>query len=460
MKLCGYFHLFPPEHNAGSETTVHAALRAMVRRGHEVNVVCDRSKTAPYEVDGIKVIRPPRRGLQTWLAEIVKDADLLVTHLDLTSQAMMLALDTQKPLAHFIHNSEQLKYWRVNTVKCQLAVFNSHWIADLRVKWGYPVGGGEDANKLREGYACVWPGPQIVVHPVVEPEYYRCERGESITLVNPTVGKGQKTFYDLAQMMPQRSFITAQGGYGDQVPCPKSLTGLGRIEHIFYDDQGTEQTCFGLPNVTHLKNDPDIRNVFRKTKVLLMPSDYESFGRVGIEAACAGIPTIAHPTPGLKEAFGDAAIFCDRNDVAAWFMEIERLFTDELYYRKRSDIALELAAELDPESEFDRLEDALLVTSANWKKRDEVKDVKMWTPDVRLWETSEGKLVREIGGRIPQNAVRQWGIEPIPEDVAIRNGLIPDPNQEEAKAVEAPEENKAIESPAETKRRGRPKKVA
>src|SRR6185295_15467257 len=111
MKITGFFHLFPREHNAGSETTVHAALRAMVNRGHQVNVICDRSVTAPYDIDGIQVVRPPRRGVQTWLQNFVRDCDLLVTHLDLTSQAMALATDAKKPLAHFVHNSAQLDYW-------------------------------------------------------------------------------------------------------------------------------------------------------------------------------------------------------------------------------------------------------------------------------------------------------------------------------------------------------------
>src|ERR1051326_1465259 len=98
MRITAYFHLFPPEHNAGSETTVHAALRAMVDRGHTVSVVCDRSKTAPYEIDGIQVVRPPRRGVQSWLESFVRDSDLLVTHFDLTSQAMTLAIAVKIPL--------------------------------------------------------------------------------------------------------------------------------------------------------------------------------------------------------------------------------------------------------------------------------------------------------------------------------------------------------------------------
>lgn len=449
MFVVGYFHLFPREHNAGSETTVHAALRAMVQRGHDVTVICDRSITAPYTIDGIRVVRPPRRGQQTWLQHFIKDCDLLVTHLDLTSLAMSLATDTNKPLAHFVHNSAQLDYWHVKQRKCELAIFNSHWVAE-REKWE---------------------GPQITIHPVVEPEYYRCERGSKITLANPTAGKGARTFYELARLMPHHEFITAQGGYGIQVCCPK---GYGSTPHTFYDDRGGEVKCIGMSNVAHLKNDPDIRNVFRQTKVLLMPSDYESYGRVGIEAACAGIPTICHPTPGLTEAFGDAGIFIDRNDIASWHTELHRLLTDEVYYRKRSDIVLKLTEKLDPESEFDRLEEALLVTVKRWQNKETDKMEKMWTSDRRLYKRADGSITLNpneaqslyvgVGGQITEEEAINLGLV---SRLAIQTETLLDTNvlTPEAKAQEAPPENKAIEAPPENKsiepkKRGRRKKVA
>lgn len=442
MKIVAYFHLFPPEHCAGSETTTHAALRAMVSRGHSVVVICDRSRTAPYEIDGIKVLRPPRRGVQSWLAQICGDADLLVTHLDLTREAMQLALDLKKPLAHFVHNSSQLKYHHVNTLKCQLAIFNSKWVAEAEQ----------------------WPGPQIVIHPVVEPERYRCERGEAITLVNPTPGKGAGTFYQLAQLLPERQFLTVAGAYGAQIPCPRpSLSGeRSRRAHEFFKEGAAygsvERTeCeHGLPNVKHLDHTSDIRKIFRRTKILLMPSEYESYGRVGIEAACASIPTIAHPTPGLREAFGDAGIFYDRNDIAGWHGEVQRLLEDDIYYRKRSDTVLALADELDPESEFDRLETAFTQTVAAWHIAREGTTVKMWTTDRRLYlsnaglitdKKSEGvSLYRGIGGQIPLETAQALGF------VGNEPG--------EAKALSHPPENKAIEAPDETKKRGRRKKEA
>lgn len=454
MKIVAYFHLFPPEHCAGSETTVHADLRAMVQRGHTVTVICDRSRTAPYKIDGIDVVRPPRRGVHTWLTHICSDADILVTHLDLTREAMQLALDIKRPLVHFIHNSFQLKYHHVNTLKCQLAVFNSHWIAEAEQ----------------------WPGSQIVIHPVVEPERYRCERGEAVTLVNPTPGKGANTFYQLAQLMPDQQFITVAGAYGTQIACPRPRSTADaalRRSHDFFKEGAAygsvvHSECeHGLPNVTHLNHTSDIREVFRKTKVLLMPSDYESYGRVGIEGACAGIPTVAHPTPGLKEAFGDAGIFYDRDDIAGWHGEVHRLLNDDVYYRKRTDAVLKLAESLYPEGEFDRLEQALTETVQAWRLAQEGPVVKMWTTDRRLFLTAAGtitdkqtegvSLYRGLGGQIPLETAKRLGFvapETEGEDRNLDGATEVEPDLD-TKALSHPPENKAIQSPDETKRRGR-----
>lgn len=422
MKLTAYFHLFPPEHCAGSETTVHAALRAMVQRGHIVNVICDRSITAPYEIDGIQVVRPLRRGVDSWLDSYVRDSNLLVTHLDLTSQAMQLAMRTRIPLVHFVHNDAQLMYWRVDArvpYKCALEVLNSHWLAAKPSRW-------QGIDRPEE-----WRGPSIVIHPVVEPHHYRCERGEKITLVNPTPTKGADTFKALAQLMPDYQFLAVEGGYGDQV-----ITESGK------------HAASG--NIAWMAHTPEIRNVFRQTKVLLMPSDYESYGRVGIEAACAGIPTVCHPTEGLKEAFGDAGIFIHRDDVNSWYAELTRLLTDEVYYRKRSDAVLALADSLDPEGEFNRLEKKLLETVARYKNG--TTSMKMWTCDRYIWQLRDGNFKASDNERIPPDAVKLYAGKGtlIPEEEARRHGWIgPD-----AKALHSPPEDKAMHG-SENKRKGR-----
>lgn len=366
----------------------------------------------------------------------MKGADLLITHLDLTSQAMQLAMSTKIPLVHFVHNDSQLMYWRVDArvpYKNALAVYNSHWLAAKQSQWAGQI-------MPRE-----WLAPSITIHPVVEPHHYRCERGDAITLVNPTPGKGVATFQALAVQMPDRKFLAVEGGYGEQMIVePGSNPRKPRVVEA-------------SGNIEWMAHTPDIREVFRKTKILLMPSDYESYGRVGIEAACAAIPTICHPTEGLKEAFGDAGIFIDRNDIAAWYVEIDRLLTDDLYYRKRSDIVLALADSLEPEKEFDRLEKAFLETVERWRRIGDPNPM-MWKSDRFIWKMGDGSFKAVSDQRIPTGAVTLYagiGTE-IPQEIALKNGWF----TPEGKAVEAPEENKAIEAPAENKARGRRKKEA
>lgn len=443
MKLFGYFHMWPGSrelgftgHNAGSETTVHACMRAMVRRGYDVTVIADQTPES-YEIDGIQVLSPPKRPyIHDWAIKQAQGYDLILTHLDCSGRAMNLSLDTGIPLAHFVHNSMQLRFHNVIPHRAQLVIFNSHWVKEAEMLNGEP-----------------WPGKSIVLHPIVEPHHYRCERGEKITLVNPTPGKGADTFYSLSRVMPDYQFTTVKGCYGEQVAPPN-------IPADRY------------PNVEFIEHTPDIREVLRKTRVLLMPSDYESYGRIAIEAACAGIPTIAHPTPGLRESLGEAGIFCDRLDVPAWQAEIERLYSDDVYYRSRSNAVLKLAASLDPESEFDRLENALLKTVNDWQQNKESKIVNMWRSDRRIWETTEGNLVAEIDGRIPQNAIRlAVGIGgELSEDVARANGFLPTletmstvvEGEPESTVLNSkslqPDEDKALHAPAENKRRGRPRK--
>jgi glycosyltransferase involved in cell wall biosynthesis len=442
-------------------------MREMARRGHDVTVIADRTPE-DYEHESVSVKALPKNQFHhSTVRAIAKDADIVITHLDCTSLAMTLAVDLQKPLVHFIHNHAQLDYWKVPPQKAQLVVFNSHWIAMNEKYKGEP-----------------WPGKSVIIHPIIEPEKYACERGTKITFCNPTEGKGVETVHKLAESMPDYEFLIVEGIYGEQV-APPNLSDEWVKDH---------------PNIEHMKNDPDFRNVLRKTKVLLMPSNYESYGRCAAEAACAGIPSIVHPTQGLWEALGDgrrypaveteysvdgsrviakerlpdglfdrglvngAGIFCLRDNIGSWKAQIERLYSDEVYYRSRSDAAFKLAKTFDPQSEFDRLEDALLVTSQDWIRRNEVNKPMMWTSDKRVWETTSGKLVAEVDGRIPQDAVRlAYGIGgQIPEEVARANGFLP-PLETEVKAIEAPEENKAISAPEETKvvpkKRGR-KKVA
>jgi glycosyltransferase involved in cell wall biosynthesis len=134
--------------------------------------------------------------------------------------------------------------------------------------------------------------------------------------------KGGKVFWELARIMSDRKFIGVRGAYGHQIDYPKDL-----------------------PNVTIYKNDPDVKKIYEQSRIVIMPSEYESWGRVAIEAASSGIPVIANPTPGLTESLGEAGVFADWTSIAD-FADAIKMLDDKKIYNKHSKMLKERSVEL------------------------------------------------------------------------------------------------------------------
>ena len=205
------------------------------------------------------------------------------------------------PLIQVIHNDRpQTKQFAVRCKASDLLVFNSHWI--------------EKQTSSR--------AKRVVVHPCVDDKQYKTdEKGEYITLVNVTEPKGSDTFFWLAENMPKEKFLAVEGGYWKNLHEKKPLK-----------------------NVTYVDQTDDMKSIYAKSKIVLMPSSYESYGLVAREAIVSGKPVIAHPTPGLLENLDYGGIFIDRDDYPAWKAEIEKL-NDKKYYDERRQLALKRHAE-------------------------------------------------------------------------------------------------------------------
>ncbi len=108
-----------------------------------------------------------------------------------------------------------------------------------------------------------------------------------------------------------------------------------------------------MTHLEHIDGDRMRDEVYARTRILLVPSEYESWGRVGVEAFAAGIPVIAHPTPGLTESLGTAGIFANRRDIDAWEQAINGLLKPRAY-TAASKKAKARAAELDPTADLER----------------------------------------------------------------------------------------------------------
>lgn len=333
MNILWSIHLYPPDHNCGSEYVAHHVNKFLVSKGHTARVILHQYKKNIYSYEGVEVF--PATGH----VDAYRWADVICTHLDFTQFTLIMAHEAKKPLVHFVHNDVEYSCI-AHAVRNQNIVYNSNWIKDAI---GYP-----------------W--PSYILHPPCDSNYYNVnenpEQNEYITLVSLNERKGGWLFKEIAEAMPDRKFLGVVGSYDNP----------GRLRL----SQG--DIINAMPeNVTIVPNSPDILSVYRKTRILLMPSDYESWGRTATEAMCSGIPVICTPTPGLKENCGNAATYVgkelkvsepgaacvDTGSVKEWVKAIKK-HDEQSYYKNKTLFCRQRAAELNPQRELEGLEQFIL----------------------------------------------------------------------------------------------------
>ncbi|NUR31923.1 MAG: glycosyltransferase family 4 protein [Catenulispora sp.] len=316
LRIVARVHLMPPQHNAGAEHMLVSMLRPLVERGHDVQVWLSRYGKAvePYEYRGIQVV-PLEARLDFPTA--VRKADVLLSHLECVPHTTALARGYGKPVVVLCHNTHRPTFRDAASGGTALAVYNSRWME-------------REAELFFAEYPkSVRPERSLVVRPPVFADEYATRPGKAITLVNCNREKGGKVLAALAERMPDQQFLAVRGAYGEQI-----LPDLPNVEVVEHVDGAAMR-----------------EKVYARTKVLLMPSSYESWGRAGVEALASGIPVVAHPTPGLCESLGEAGVFVDRNDLDGYEAVLRKLLTPA-EYRLASKRAKARSAELDPTAEL------------------------------------------------------------------------------------------------------------
>ena len=273
----------------GAEKSLFSLLRYLHDHGCEVRVLAGKKSTVGVHL-GINVEfyeKPQRR------RELYEWSDIILTQLGWAKDAAKFAMRYGRPWVHFIRDAREAP----QRGSPDLVVFNS-----------------------RSGWSrSKWRGQSMVLYPPISRGDYKTEKGDAVLLVNLSDFKGGHVFYELADALPTHKFVGCIGGWGEQI-VPKVLP----------------------PNVSLVQPCDDMRQVYSRARIVIMPSVNESFGRVAVEAGCSGIPVIGSPVDGLKEVLGADGLFADRSDLKQWIDHILEL-DDPQRYQEASQYALERA---------------------------------------------------------------------------------------------------------------------
>lgn len=301
MKILAYAHTYMGSgHQAGAETTLHDMMLALKAAGHQVMALASRpfkDGSSSYVLDGVPVQAfSGKQDPDLWFPRF----DLVLTQFECAQRAWYLGMKYSIPTVQAVHNNTE--YSTNIAVRYNDSLVYNSWHVKESIE--------DEMFRLEKDRK-----RNCLFHPLINPSLYEVPTTrEYITLVNlsdgepPFYNKGYAHFYDLAARFPNEKFLGVKGAYGTQV-------------------------VRDLPNVTIVEHTNDIREIYRESKIVLMPSEIESYGRVAIEAAASGIPSLTSTAPGLlesnigyeKTAFGDyegwttsLTALLDDYEYAAW----------------------------------------------------------------------------------------------------------------------------------------------
>jgi glycosyltransferase involved in cell wall biosynthesis len=282
MTVVALSHGYPPLWNMGGEVSLHRSMVAI--KGQRVVLT---NTEAQYYIDGIQVtqintpdvlnIRANPGPIATQLKDL--NARVVIGQNELSVPGVVAANSIGAVSIVNVHTPPKYgKLIRQAVVSADYAVYNTTTSAK---QWGEPEA--------------------LVLHPPISDlPSNTSTKGDAYTCLSSLRNKGVEVVLSLAEMHPDKRFII--------VRSPAEPT------HGIPD---LEDRAARLPNVElHPRVDPkDVYKYLKQTRVLLVPSMYETYGMSAIEAAGYGIPTVHVDTPHVREGVGDAAVLVPALDV-------------------------------------------------------------------------------------------------------------------------------------------------
>jgi glycosyltransferase involved in cell wall biosynthesis len=268
-------HGYPPLWNMGGEVSLHRTLVAA-----QGDKACLTATDKPYVFEGVKVEKidtPDVLQIMSNPRPIAQQLIQLDTKVAIGQNELSLATVKAAHIANAVsvisvHTPPRYGAGIREALKLSdYAVYNTYTSA---TQWGEP-------NAL-------------VVHPPTTPVPKGISTsGDAYTLLSSLGNKGVTVALELAKKYPSKRFII--------VRSPAEAThGIRNLEEL----------ASQLPNVELCPRvaPEEVYKYLKQTRILLVPSRYETYGMSAIEAASYGIPSVHVDTPHVREGIGDGAV--------------------------------------------------------------------------------------------------------------------------------------------------------
>jgi len=303
MKILVLVELYYHKNKSGGESYLHYILKQIKKQiDAQITVLLPKSKEIKMlEFGGINICETTETLEECY--KYIDDCDLLITQLMMSNKVIEEGLLRKKPILWILHGYFQgfHKYMENPLIT---KIFNSkNVLCDFQSK-----------DLEIENYYIIYPYTDFINY-----NYYKDKdvwRREYITFVNPCVNKGVEVVLRLAKKNPSRKFLIVEGGYMNDEAQPFLLE------------------FQKLPNSHIIRNTNEmIKEVYSKSRIVIMPSKYESYGMVCSEASSMGIPVIINKnTKGLVENMGELSLGGYGDDTESYQKVIELLDNKETYY--------------------------------------------------------------------------------------------------------------------------------
>lgn len=181
------------------------------------------------------------------------------------------------------------------------------------------------------------PDKSAVIPPFIDTEKYKVSTtGEKILHVNASKEKGIGMTLEVAEKMSDREFLIILSSKKVQEEVMEKIRSLENVKYEEYFE--------------------DMRNAYKKTKIVLIPSNIEeTFGRIPIEAGVSGIPAISSGNGGLTDSTLQELIVPEKEPI----IYINKIRQVEENYERFQQLSKEKAEKFDYRKNYDELKEII-----------------------------------------------------------------------------------------------------